>query len=528
MKLPARWKELSSVFDELFDLDASAQAARLAALRLTDPGLADELQAMLGSTHQASRREFLGHSPRFEDDGTAALRGRHIGPYVIEDLLGRGRSGSVWRARRLDGQFDGVVAIKLLRMYLVGRPGKARFCREGAILSRLTHPDIARLLDAGLTDEGQPFLALECVAGKPIDEHCDERRLDVDARLKLLLDVTRCISQAHAQLIVHRDLKPSNILVTTDGHIKLLDFGIAKLLQDDPDDPDETVIAAEGHSVPTPRYAAPEQLAGAPVTTATDVYALGVLMYRLLAGCHPTAADGASTSEIIVGTLITEPARLGASLERPHAANGSDPHEIAQRRGTSVTALQRRLRGDLDAIVGRALCKAPQARYESVAAFATDIARHLDGRPVLARATTTRYRLGKFVARHKGATLASGLLAVAIVAGLVGTASQAWHAERQCDRALNQLKGAELTREFPKDSGRAGASLLLAQAGASQVGDTEQLHAAIAESHRGDAAGVDGGRGQRRLRCRRAASGSGASSSAPHAGEAPCAAPSTT
>ncbi len=444
MKLPARWKEMSPVFDELLDLDAAAQAGRLDDLRTRDPELAAALQALLESAAQATRREFLEHRPPLDDDG-AGMLGRRIGPYVIEAELGRGGSGSVWKARRADGQFEGVVAIKLLHRSLLGRSERRRFHREGAILSRLTHPDIARLLDAGVAPDGQPYLVLELVDGRPIDRHCDERRLDVPARLALLHDVACCVSHAHTHLVVHRDLKPSNILVSPDGRIKLLDFGIAKLLGDERDD---ATLTADSQRMLTPRYAAPEQLAGEPVTTATDVYALGVLMYRLLAGRFPTSVDGASPSEIATGTLATEPARLGASFERARPAGGVDPQELADRRRTSVKALRRQLRGDLDAIVSRALRKTPSERYASAAAFATDLERHLGGLPVAARSGTTRYRLGKLVRRHKGATLASALLAMAVVTGLAGTVSQARRAEHQRDLALHQLKGAESTRAF--------------------------------------------------------------------------------
>ena len=445
MKLPARWNELSPLFDELIELDRSDRDARLCRLHEHDRELADELASILNAAAQADKSGFLSHRPPLDAAATPGLIGKKIGPYIIEAELGEGGAGSVWKARRADGRFDGVVAVKLLHLSLLGRTGAARFHREGAILSRLTHPNIARMLDAGVTPEGQPYLVLEYVDGMPIDEHCDLNRLDIDKRLKLLSDVMASVMQAHGQLIVHRDIKPNNILVTSDGAVKLLDFGIAKLLQDDGD---EVALTVDGQRAMTPRYAAPEQFEGAPLTTATDVYALGVLMYRLLVGRYPTALDGANTTEVIQGALTTEPARLASALNRVEPAATDSADEIAAKRGTSIKKLRRQLRGDLDAIVSQALRKLPDDRYESVSAFAADIRRYLRHLPVAARHASSGYRIDKFLQRNKGAALASGLVVASVIAGLFGTVTQARRAERARDIALHQLKSAESNREF--------------------------------------------------------------------------------
>jgi eukaryotic-like serine/threonine-protein kinase len=445
MKYPQRWSELSPLLDELLELEPSARAPRLSALRQRDAELADELDTMLKMATGADASGFLAQSAPLDSLVEAGFIGKRVGAYVVDAELGGGGTGSVWHARRSDGRFDGAVAIKLLHMSLVGRHGAARFHREGALLSRLTHPNIAKLMDAGVTAEGQPYLILEYVDGVPIDQHCDLKALDVEQRLRLLRAVMSAVMHAHAQLIVHRDIKPNNILVTTDGQVKLLDFGIAKLLEDDLDD---AVLTVNGNRALTPRYAAPEQLQGAPLTTATDVYALAVLMYWLLTERHPTARPGASTTEVIEGVLATEPPRLASALTRDELPNMHGAEQVAALRSTSALRLRRDLRGDLDAIVHRALQKQPAGRYESVAAFAADIDRYLAHEPVAARAPSLRYLCGKFVRRRRGALLAGILVAGSMTAGLVGTVTQAHRTERERDKAMRQLRRAEAGREF--------------------------------------------------------------------------------
>jgi eukaryotic-like serine/threonine-protein kinase len=265
-----------------------------------------------------------------------------------------------------------------LHLSLLGRTGALRFRREGVILGRVAHPSIAKLLDAGVSDDGQPFLVLEFVQGTQIDKHCDARNFDVRQRIVLFLSVLPAVAHAHSHSIVHRDIKPSNIYVTRDGEIKLLDFGIAKLLL--PDASDGAAITANGLRVLTPQYAAPEQLQGGDITTATDVYALGVLLFHLLVGGHPTAKESANSVEAMRAALEDPPLSLASILDALPSAAGQS---VAANRSTPLPTLRRQLRGSLEAIVGRSLRKKASQRYQTVDAFADDLQRYLDDEPVV-------------------------------------------------------------------------------------------------------------------------------------------------
>ena len=434
---PERWREISPLLDELLDLAGPARQARLESLRAGSPGLADELAALLDHDSQARSGGFLtgaaAAGPGHTDD--ASLVGQRLGAYVLQAPLGQGGGGSVWRAHREDGRYDGAVAIKLLHLSLMGRAGAERFRREGQILARLVHPHIARLLDAGVTPGGQPYLVIELVEGQRIDQHCDAQRLGIEARLALFDDVLAAVAHAHTHGVIHRDLKPGNILVATDGTVKLLDFGIAKLLDDDATSAESTALTREGGRALTPEYAAPEQLHGEGVTTATDVYALGVLLYQLLCGCHPTAPLGGNAAEALRATLDTDPA---PPSRRVHAT----ATDAAALRGSNPQRLQRLLIGDLDTIVLQALRKVPAERYVTVAALAEDLRRHRMHEPVLAQPDTLPYLARKFVRRHRGAVAASGLVSLAIVAGMVGTVWQARQAQQQRRVAEQQAQRA--------------------------------------------------------------------------------------
>jgi serine/threonine protein kinase/tetratricopeptide (TPR) repeat protein len=460
MTLPdrERWNQLTPWLDELLELTPEAQRRRLAELRAHDASLADELEALLNTARRAEASQFL--SGAAQDDPTsprAGLMGRQLGAYVIEAPLGEGSTGSVWRARRTDGRFEGVVAIKLLHLSLMGQRSALRFEREGGILARLAHPNIARLLDAGVTADGQPYLVLELVQGSRIDRHCDVRRLDVEQRLRLFRDVLAAVAHAHSQLVIHRDIKPSNILVTDEGVVKLLDFGIAKLLEDEDSASESSDITRTGGRAMTPDYAAPEQVRGEPVATATDVYALGVLLFELLSGGHPTSPQNASPADVMRATLETEPARLSGAVGQPgrRRSGDADASAIAAERRTALPRLVRRLGGDLENIVAQALRKEPAQRYQTVAALADDLRRHLAHEPVSARPDSIGYRSAKFVRRHRGTVAAGSVVLLAIVAGLAGTITQARRAEVQAqraaherDNALRQLGYAKSTNEF--------------------------------------------------------------------------------
>ncbi|MEP6730124.1 MAG: protein kinase [bacterium] len=347
--------------------------------------------------------------------GGYSLEGVGIGGYTLERPLGRGGMGSVWLARRTDGRFEGFAAVKLLNHALSSKTGQERFRREGSMLARLAHPGIARLLDAGVTAHGQPYIVLEHVDGQRIDAFADEKRLSRDARLRLFLQVLAAVGHAHANLIVHRDLKPSNILVTADGTVKLLDFGIAKLLEEDGSG-ERTALTVEGGRPLTPEYAAPEQVRGEAITTATDVYALGVLLYGLLSGRHPTGEGRRTPVETLHALLDVEPTRL----------------EI----------------GDLDAVLTKALRKAARERYQTVATFADDVERYLRREPVRARPDSLWYRAGKFVRRNRSVVAAMCITFVALIGATYFSVKQMREAERQRDSAVNERRRGEALRDF--------------------------------------------------------------------------------
>ncbi|MGH7628700.1 MAG: serine/threonine-protein kinase [Gemmatimonadales bacterium] len=426
---------LLPLLDEAFDLPPPERAAWLADLGRTQPARAAKLEAMLATEDRLNRLRFLAEFPEVPAAPGLPLAGLRLGAYTLERPLGRGGMGTVWLARRSDGRYEGVAAVKLLNLALLDAGGAARFRREGTVLARLSHPHIARLLDAGVTDTGQPFLVLEHVEGERIDSYCDARRLTPEARLALFDQVLGAVAHAHASLIVHRDLKPSNILVTPDGTVKLLDFGIAKLLEEETA-ADEAVLTDQGAWALTPEYAAPEQVAGGTVTTATDVYALGVLLYVLLAGRHPTGEGSRSAGEHLKGILDTDPPRLSTAVT------------AAEARATSLERLQRRYAGDLDNIVAKALKKRPEERYATVGTLADDLRRYRSHEPVSARRDSLRYRAGKFVRRNRAPVALATLAALALVGGLAGTVTQAARATRQAARADSAAQAAAGERDF--------------------------------------------------------------------------------
>jgi tetratricopeptide (TPR) repeat protein len=413
-----RWLALSPYLDEALDLPTEERGPWLARVRRENPGLADDLQSLLDSQEAIARDGFL-EGAVVAVQSQPSLEGVSVGAYTLVSPIGRGGMGTVWLAERSDGRFERNAAVKLLNAPLVGRAGEERFTHEGRLLARLTHPHIAHLIDAGVTATGQPYLVLELVEGEHIDRYCARRSLGVEARLGLFLDVLEAVAHAHANLIVHRDIKPSNVLVRGDGVVKLLDFGIAKLLDDDGEG-GSPALTAEGSRALTPEYAAPEQLTGAPITTATDVHALGVLLYLLLGGPHPAAGTSGSAAELIKVIVETDPPRLSDV-----APNGKV------------------FRGDLDNIVAKALKKRPEERYASVTAFAEDVRRHLRHEPVSARPDTVVYRAGKFLRRRWRAVAAAAAVA-AVIAALVGFYTVRLASER--DRArLEAGKSARMS-----------------------------------------------------------------------------------
>src|SRR5262245_16597043 len=398
------------------------RAAWLADVCARDAALGAELASLLGEHNEVQELRFLEQAiPAFQpSEGPPSLEGQTIGAYRLISLIGQGGMGSVWLAERCDGRFEGRVAVKLLNTALVGRAGEERFRREGNFLAKVTHAHIARLIDAGVSPTGQPYLVLEHVNGQPIDQYCGEQGLGIDSRIRLFVDVLEAVAHAHANLIVHRDIKPANVLVSVDGEVKLLDFGIAKLLDEDADRggpriAEPSVLTRDGGAALTPRYAAPEQLAQGQVTTATDVYALGVLLYVLLSGQHPVGAAVRSPVTLIRAIVEVEPRRMSEAV----AGGTQTPEELAghaARCGTTVGRLRRILRGDLDTIVGKALKKNASERYVSVTALSDDLRRFLRGEPISARPDTLRYRATRFVGRHARGVAAAAAAAVALTA----------------------------------------------------------------------------------------------------------------
>jgi eukaryotic-like serine/threonine-protein kinase len=437
-----RWNQLTSYLDEALELPLPARAAWLESHRARDARLAADLETLLADYDRAAEESFLEHSlaPR------ATLVGQVLGAYTLRELIGCGGMGSVWRAERSDGRYQAATAVKLLNASLIGREAESRFRREGVILGRLRHPNIAHLVDAGVSPAGQPYLVLEYVQGDDLLAFSDRRRLGIPARLRLFRDVLAAVAHAHANLIVHRDLKPSNVLVDAGGSVKLLDFGVAKLLSTGADE-GATVTLEDGRWL-TPEYAAPEQLAGGDITTASDVFSLGVLLYQLLAGCHPAGSlSRDAPGPLVRAVLERDPPRLSATVPpgRKHEAAARDRAAL---RATSPDGLRRALRGDLETIVAKALKKDPGARYASVQALDDDLRRHLEHIPIAARPDTLRYRAAKFVRRNRLPVALVAVVLAALTAGLVGTTWQARAAARERDLALVQLDRADNVEEF--------------------------------------------------------------------------------
>jgi eukaryotic-like serine/threonine-protein kinase len=347
-----------------------------------------------------------------EPAAAAGLLGpdRRLGPYRILRLLGEGGMGEVWLAKRDDGLYEGQVAIKTLHAYFAGGALRELFLREAQVLGRLAHPNIAKLLDAGI-HEGVVYLVLEYVVGQPLDQACDEQRLGVEARLEIFLKLCAAVAHAHASLVIHRDIKPGNVLLTTGSLPKLLDFGIASFYEPDHGGLPTDVTRQTGRTF-TPEYAAPEQVLGQEITTATDVYALGVLLQVLLTGKLPYGEIGRGAAPLQDAVLRQEPMPLSRAID------GDDCDTLAEKRSATCARLRRELSGDLENIVLKALKKLPQERYPTVAALADDIRRYLQGEPVQARADSAWYRLGKFARRNRVAVGASIAIVLALGAGL--------------------------------------------------------------------------------------------------------------
>jgi eukaryotic-like serine/threonine-protein kinase len=403
---PERWQRLEDLFHAILELPSEARVAALSDACGDDLELRSEVERLLRSHAQASSFVIDAAAGVERIAATMIPEGDHLGAYRVVRELGRGGMGTVYLGERADAQFQMRVAVKLIKRGMDSDAVLERFRHERQILAGLDHPNIARLLDGGTTGEGLPYFVMEYVDGQPIDEYCRSRRLPLEQRLRLFRQVCAAVSYAHQHLVVHRDIKPSNILVTSDGVPKLLDFGIAKLL-DTGDDITMMATAADAQ-VMTPQYASPEQLGGERVTTVSDVYALGVLLYELLADDHPYELTGKSPGEVRQIVADTDIAKPSATVAR---------------RGNDVLA--RRLRGDLDAIVTTAMRKEPAARYGSVALLDEDVRRHMEGLPVVARGDSWTYRTARFVRRRKLGVAAAAAILITLIGGVIATSWQA-------------------------------------------------------------------------------------------------------
>ena len=436
----ARWTQIQTLFDAALDRPPEKRETFLKEACGDDPDLLDEVRSLLAA--DANAHPLLDSlaldAIALPDDllptGILPADGERVGPYRIVEPLGHGGMGAVFLAERADGGFNQQVALKLIRGGMASERIVRRFESERQILARLQHPNIARLLDGGLSADGQPYFAMEYVDGVPLDRYCDRHDGPVEERIRLVRDTCTAVQYAHRRLIVHRDLKPSNLLVTTGSEpdpdaaqVKLLDFGIAKMLSDDDPGAGDGALTRTGRAVMTPAYAAPEQVQHEPVTTATDVYALGVVLYELLAGRRPFDLTDRSPAEIerIVSTETPDPPSAVAPPDR-----------------------RRVLRGDLDTICLKALRKEPERRYASAGQLAEDLQRFLDGRPVTARPDTAGYRIGKFLGRHR-ASVAVAAVVVCLIVGLVGFYTAQLAEER--DRARLEAATATQVSDFLQD-----------------------------------------------------------------------------
>ena len=444
-----RWKRVDELLQSALELTPERREDFLREACGGDESLAAEVRSLVTSYGKAGG--FL-ETPAVELAAramaaeaapllAASRAGQTVSVYRLLSMLGSGGMGTVWLAERCDGRFERKVAIKFIHGTLLDAGGAERFKREGAILGKLAHPQIAELIDAGLTASGEPYLALEYVEGKPIDAYCNEHKLDLEARIGLFLDVLSAVAHAHSNLVVHRDIKPSNVFIRNDAQVKLLDFGIAKVLAGGEHEGSATWLTVEGGGALTPMFAAPEQLSDGVITTMTDIYSLGVLLYLLLTGQHP-AGPGPHSPATLIKTIVDQESARASSMIT------SATVDAAASRATTPDKLRRQLRGDLDRIVAKAIKKDPAERYPSALAFADDLRRYLEHRPVLARPDAFGYRFAKFVRRNRVAVALAAIAFVAATAGVSWIVLQDRRIRAERDFAFHQLTRVDQHDDF--------------------------------------------------------------------------------
>jgi serine/threonine-protein kinase len=449
-----KWKKAKEIFQTAMDLPLAQRQAFIEREANGDALVKTEVETLLEAHDEAENfidAPVAAVADFLEIEQKHSIVGKQIGAYKILEEIGRGGMGAVYLAERADAEYEKKVAVKLIKRGLDTDEIISRFRNERQILANLEHPNIARLLDGGATDDGLPFLVMEYVEGLPLTEFCEEKNLDLETRLKLFLEVCAAVQHAHRNLIVHRDLKPSNILVSEDKTPKLLDFGIAKLLTPTADF--ATGRTATNFNVMTPEYASPEQVRGETVTTATDVYSLGVVLYEILTGNRPYSFENQSLEKIIHTVCHSEPARPSSVRSPKFQVSSPKPEESNPK---SKIQNPKSLRGDLDNIVLMAMRKEPERRYSSVEQFAEDIRRYLNGLPVIAREDSFSYRTEKFVRRNKVGVAAAGGIAISLIAGIFATGRQARIARRQRDKAakINKFLQKMLSSADPRAVGK--------------------------------------------------------------------------
>lgn len=480
---PERWRKIESIFQTVVEKPKTERQQMLTQYCGNDTELRREVEALLSEDDtndfddfiQAPIKDVARSLPQPNPDNYI---GRNIGPYHVVKLLGQGGMGAVYLAERADAEFYRQVALKIVRRGMDSNFVLKRFRMERQILATLEHPNIAQLLDGGTTADGLPYFVMEYVQGQPLTEYCDSSGISLTERLKLFLSVCAAVQHAHQKLIIHRDLKPSNILVTAEGIPKLLDFGIAKLL-DPALSPTQVTRTQTSMRLMTPDYASPEQVRGLPVTTASDVYTLGVILFELLTGARPYQFETYSPAEIERAICDTEIERPSALAERMKAESG-----MTKERHSSFRLHPSSLKGDLDNIVLMALRKEPERRYQSVEQLAEDIRCYLQGRPISARRESALYRTGKFVRRNKLAVAAATLVFFSLLGGIVTTTRAARIAESERARAEANLVEAQTQRaEADRQRLIAEEQRRIAEAEAAEA----NLQSQIAEAQRAEA-----------------------------------------
>ena len=448
---PEEWQRVRPILESALELDSTSRPAFLDQAGV-DSLLRREIESLIAAHEQAGTRVLDGAAnPGFVAEDEARFRlvaGKRIGPYEVLEEIALGGMGAVYRAIRADGQYKQQVALKIVRADLGVELTATRFRNERQILASLDHPNIAKILDGGTSADGLPYFVMELIDGLPVTDYCDQHKLTIDSRLKIFRTVCSAVHYAHQRLVIHRDLKPSNILINAEGVPKLLDFGIAKIL--DPNMLTENAtLTVGGQWLMTPEYASPEQLRGEAVTTVTDVHSLGLVLYELLSGRRAYRFPSHMPHDIARAVLETEPDKPSNAIRRNEkATEGQEkapltPEVISGRRGDSPEKLGKRLAGDLDNIVMKAIRREPGARYASVDQLSEDIRRHLDGLPVLARKSTLSYRCRKYVLRHKVGVTAAALVFLSLLTGIVLTLREARIArvnELRAEKRFNDVR----------------------------------------------------------------------------------------